>query len=463
MFYAQKREIYMAVENNILSNGLIIARLERLPLIRKLLTIRIVIGSSTFFDAYTILALAFAMPQLASEWHLTPAMIGMIISASYVGQLFGAIFFGSLAEKIGRLGVLKITIILFVLMDCAVLFAWSGTSMLIIRFLQGLGIGAEVPVASAYINEFAGSKKRGKFFLLYEIIFPIGLMFAGVMGYFLVPLYGWKILFIIGLIPSIFMIPLRWCLPESPRWLASKNRLDEANAVVKDLEDRAIKKGYVLAEPVVTIFTEPKKSSWKELFQGIYRKRTFTIWCLWVSAYMINNGLITWLPTLYKQIFHLPLETALSYGWMTSAIGVVASIICALYIDKVGRKKWYSCAFILAIIPFITLFFLGAKNPIQVLIFGSMAYAILQTITFSLYLYSSEIYPTRLRTIGTGMGSAWLRAGSSIGPLLVGSIVSFAGIEYVFLLFAGVALFGGLVTAIFAIETKGKVLEELSP
>lgn len=152
----------MAVENNILSNGLIIARLERLPLIRKLLTIRIVIGSSTFFDAYTILALAFAMPQLASEWHLTPAMIGMIISASYVGQLFGAIFFGSLAEKIGRLGVLKITIILFVLMDCAVLFAWSGTSMLIIRFLQGLGIGAEVPVASAYINEFAGSKKDRK-------------------------------------------------------------------------------------------------------------------------------------------------------------------------------------------------------------------------------------------------------------------------------------------------------------
>lgn len=455
----------MVIESNTLSNGMIIARIERLPLIRKLLTIRIVIGTSTFFDAYTILALAFAMPQLATEWNLSPTMIGLIISASYIGQLFGALFFGSLAGKIGRLGVLKITIVLFVLMDIAVLFAWSGLSILIIRFFQGIGIGAEVPVASAYINEFSGSEKRGKFFLLYEIVFPIGLMFAGIMGYLLVPLYGWKILFIIGLVPSIIMLPLRWFLPESPRWLASQGRLEEANSVVKDLENRAIKSGHVLAEPIVTVSNNlpQKKSNWKELFQGIYKQRTFMIWCLWVSAYLINNGLITWLPTLYRQIFHLSLETSLAYGWITSAVGVFASILCALYIDKVGRKKWYSWAFMLAIIPFVILFFTGASNPIQILVFASLAYAILQTVTFSLYLYSSEIYPTRLRTIGTGLGSAWLRAGSSVGPILVGSIVGFAGIQYVFLLFAAVSLFGCIITSLYAIETKGRVLEELSP
>ena len=122
----------------------LLARLERLPITRRLKAIRVIVGLSTFFDAYTIIAIAFALPQLTQEWGLTPTFVGLIIAASYVGQLCGALFFGSLAEKIGRIGVLRITIIMFVLMDAACLFAWNGWSILIIRFLQGGGIGAEV-------------------------------------------------------------------------------------------------------------------------------------------------------------------------------------------------------------------------------------------------------------------------------------------------------------------------------
>ena len=96
----------------------------------------------------------------------------MILSAGYDGQLIGAVLFGWLAERIGRLTTLLITIVLFVSMDIACLFAFSGLSMLIFRFLQGIGTGGEVPVASAYINEFIGAEKRGRFFLLYELIFP---------------------------------------------------------------------------------------------------------------------------------------------------------------------------------------------------------------------------------------------------------------------------------------------------
>lgn len=141
----------------------LLARLERLPITRRLKAIRVIVGLSTFFDAYTIIAIAFALPQLTQEWGLTPTFVGLIIAASYMGQLCGALFFGSLAEKIGRIGVLRITIIMFVLMVQACLFAWNGWSILVIRFLQGVGIGAEVPVASAYINEFVGAKKRRTF------------------------------------------------------------------------------------------------------------------------------------------------------------------------------------------------------------------------------------------------------------------------------------------------------------
>ena len=447
------------------ANAELVARLERLPVTRRLLLIRVIVGVATFFDAYTVLAIAFAMPSLISEWKLSPTEVGFIISAGYIGQLVGAVYFGSLAEKLGRLKTLFITILLFVSMDIACLFAWSGLSMMVFRFLQGIGTGGEVPVASAYINEFIGAQKRGRFFLLYEVIFPIGLMFAGMAGFFLVPVYGWKAMFIVGLVPSVLTIPLRWLMPESPRWLASKGRIAEADAVVKKLEDDAIKHGLSLPEPVVRPI-DPKataRSDWRELFKGIYRKRTFTIWGLWVCVYLINNGMITWLPTLYKTVFKLPLQTSLAYGWITSSVGVVASIICALLIDKVGRKPWYAAAFLIATVPLLSLTVLGATTPIQVLILATATYAVLQTIAFSLYLYSAELYPTRLRAIGTGFGSAWLRAGSSIGPILVGYIVGDFGIRYVFSAFAAVALVGGLVTLFFAIETKGQVLEELSP
>jgi len=446
-------------------NAQLVARLERLPVTRRLLLLRVIVGIATFFDAYTVLAIAFAMPQLVSEWKLSPAEVGMIISAGYVGQIFGAVIFGSLAEKFGRLKILFVTILIFVSMDVACLFAWSATSMIAFRFLQGVGTGGEVPVASAYINEFIGAEKRGRFFLLYEVIFPIGLMFAGMVGFFLVPIYGWKAMFIVGLVPSVLTIPLRWFMPESPRWLASKGRIAEADAIVKMLEDNARQSGAVLREPVVRP-VDPRasaRSDWRELFNGIYLKRTLMIWGLWACVYMVNNGLVTWLPTLYRQVFQLPLQTSLAYGWITSGVGVVASILCALLIDKVGRKPWYAVAFLLAMLPLLMLSWLGATSATEVLILATATYAILQTIAFSLYLYSAELYPTRLRAVGTGFGSAWLRAGSSIGPILVGTIVAGLGVRYVFAAFAAVALVGGLTTLLFAIETKGRVLEELSP
>ncbi len=447
------------------ANAQLLSRLERIPVTRRLLMIRVIIGSATFFDAYTVLVIAFAMPALVTEWGLNPGQVGMILSAGYVGQIFGAIGFGWIAERIGRMPTLLITILLFVSMDIACLFAWNGTSMMIFRFFQGVGTGGEVPIASAYINEFIGAKKRGRFFLLYELIFPIGLMFAGIAGYFLVPNFGWKALFIVGLVPAILLIPLRFMMPESPRWLASRGKIDKADKVVSMLEREAVREGKPLPEPVIRP-VDPKsvaRSDWKELFRGIYLKRTLMIWGLWLTAYMINNGMVTWLPTLYKTQFGLGTQDAIFLGWITSAVGVVASVVCALTIDRVGRKRWYTWAFLLAIVPLVTLFLLGATSAIQVTIFATATYAILQTVTFSLYLYSAELYPTRLRAVGTGFGSAWLRAGSSLGPVLVGFIVAGVGIQYVFLTFAAVALMGAITIGKLGIETKGQVLEELSP
>jgi MFS transporter, putative metabolite:H+ symporter len=441
------------------------ARLERLPVTRQIFWLRNIIGAATFFDGYTVLAIAYAMPVLVREWKLTPSEVGMIISFGYLGQLVGAVFFGWLAERIGRLRVLFVTILVFVSMDIACLFAWGAWSMILFRFIQGIGTGGEVPVASAYINEFIGAKRRGRFFLLYEATFLVGLVGAGIIGSLLVPIYGWRAMFLVGLVPSILMIPLRLFMSESPRWLAAKGRYEEADRIVSRLEQSAVASGRPLSPlaPIAPTFQPEAKSHWRELFEGIYLKRTLTIWTLWFCAYLIANGTITWLPTLYRETFSLPLQTSLNYGLITSIAGVIAAVICALLIDRVGRKRWYTMAFLVASLPLTGLAILGAKSATQVLLLAGLAYAVVQTITFSLYLYSAELYPTRLRAIGTGVGSAWLRLGSSSGPILVGCIIAGFGIQYVFGMLACVVLVGALVTALFAIETKGRVLEELSP
>lgn len=440
------------------------SRLERLPITPRVFWTRNIIGAATFFDGYTVIAIAYAMPVLVKEWGLKPEETGYILSMGYLGQLFGAIFFGWLAERIGRLSVLLFTILLFVSMDMACLFAVGAGSMMLFRFVQGIGTGGEVPVASAYINEYIGSRGRGRFFLLYESLFLFGLVGAGFIGRALVPAYGWKAMFIVGLVPAVILIPFRFFMKESPRWLAAKGRWAEADHIVGQLEESARARGHTLEAPKSNLTgISVKPTDWRELFQGIYRARTLTIWTMWFCSYLVANGMIAWLPTLYRQTFKLPLETSLLYGLLTSIGGLVASIGCALLIDKIGRKRWYTGAFLLAPLPLLLLAWLGATSPMQVLICAGLAYAIVQTITFSLYLYSAELYPTRLRAMGTGLGSAWLRLGSSAGPIIVGFIMGGAGIRYVFATFAGVLVVGAIVTWLLAPETKGRVLEELSP
>ena len=441
------------------------ARIERLPITRRVFWTRNIIGAATFFDGYTVIAIAYAMPVLVSEWNLDPQETGMILSMGYLGQLLGAVAFGWLAERLGRLKVLLFTILMFVSMDIACLFATGAAMMMLFRFVQGIGTGGEVPVASAYINEYISSKGRGRFFLLYEVMFLLGLVGAGLIARALVPTYGWKVMFLVGLVPAIILLPMRFFMKESPRWLASKGRYEEADSIVTQLEKSAVREGHTLEEPRILPIASKSGSTTGvgQLFEGIYRKRTLTVWAMWFCSYLVANGMITWLPTLYKQTFKLPLETAILYGLLTSVAGVVTSVACALLIDRVGRKQWYTLAFLIAPIPLIALALTGATSPIQVLVLAGLAYAVVQTITFSLYLYSAEIYPTRLRALGTGLGSAWLRLGSFAGPLVVGWTMAHFGIQYVFIIFAGVLLLGALITGLFAIETKGRVLEELSP
>ena len=448
-----------------LQSSSVIARLERLPITRWHVRARLVMGTATFFDGYNVLAIAYALPVLIHEFHMTPLAIGPMISASFLGQLIGALAFGWLAERYGRLRIATLTIATYGLMGFACAFAWDAPSLGIFRFLQGIGLGGEVPIAAAYINEFANAERRGRFFILYELSFSLGLLLVAILGYFVVPAVGWRALFLIGGIPAIPVIFLRWLLPESPRWLIEHGRTDEADRIVSTIERHATAQGIVLPEPDAGPRLVPRSNSgrWRELVSGIYLKRSLLVWTYWSCSYLIGYGLTTWLPTLYSTVFSLSLSTALGYGLITSIIAMGGTVACALLIDKVGRRFWYNLAFFGGAVPLVVLWALGASTATQVLWLATASFVFVGTINISILVYAAELYPTRIRALGVSVGSAWLRAASAIGPVLVGLVLAHGSIRWVFGMFAVVAAIGGVVNLFFGIETKGQILETLSP
>ena len=447
----------------------LIARMEQVPTSRWFVTARIVMGSATFFDAFNALSIAFVLPILVPLWHITPPEIGILIGASYVGQIIGALAFSWGAERYGRIPCAAAATAIYAVMSLACATAWSFNVLLAFRFIQGIGVGGEMPVAATYISELSKAHGRGRFFMLYEMIFPIGLMVTGQVGAILVPLMGWQIMFLIGGIPGLIIALLLLRLPESPRWLIGKGRLAAADAVVRRLEAAASdKSGAALAAPSTETLPQqvevPQRSRgrWGELLSPAYRGRTLIAWVLWASAYLVANGLNNWMPTLYTTLYHLELTQALRAASLTNVAQVVLVLICALVIDRTGRKYWMMGAFGMGAVTLGILGFGGAKDVSWLIVLGTISYGLIGSIAAVVYLYTPEIYPTRMRAVGTGVATSWLRIASAIGPALIGLMLGKGGgIDSVFLMFAAVAIVG-LIAATRMIETRNLRLEEIS-
>jgi putative MFS transporter len=447
-------------------------RIENVPFCRWHTKARVIMGSATFFDAFDALSLAFVMPVLVGLWHLGPAEIGVLIAAGYLGQVIGALLFGWLAERRGRVPSATLAVGIMSVMSVASAFTGNFQMLFLARFVQGIGVGGEVPVAAAYINELSQAHGRGRFFILYELIFPLGLLGAAQIGAFVVPRFGWEYMFLIGGIPGILIAALILRLSESPRWLIAKGRLDEAERIIEQLEAATSKRNLDPARNRVEVdarlaslqagLQNPRKASWKELFSPIYRGRTLIVWLLWASSYFVANGINNWLPSLYKTVYHLPLQESLHMASISNVLSTCAVLACAFLIDRVGRRRWAMGCFVLSGALLATLGMMGADDPRSVMLLASSAYAVMGTTTVMLYLYTPEIYPTRMRAIGTGLATSWLRAASAAAPAIVGVVLSGQGVAAVFLMFALTTVVG-LIAATRMIETTNRALEEISP
>ena len=322
----------------------LIARIESVPFSRWHIRPRVIMGSATFFDAFSALSLASATPVLVREWGLSPAQVGYLLAASYIGQFAGALIFGWLGERIGRVMSATYATLIMAVVSLACAFTGNFSQMFVCRLIQGIGVGGEMPVAATYINELSRAHGRGRFFLLYELIFPIGFLAAAVSGAQLVPVYGWNVLFLIGTVPGLVIAYFVWRLPESPRWLIRKGRFAEAEAIIRGLEASTDKRNPVAAH-AMSAAQFAQKSRWSELFSPLYRHRTLIVWAIWATAYGVTNGLNNWMPTLYNTVYHLPLQASLNFALLTNATQILILLVCVFVIDRIGRKAWMTASF----------------------------------------------------------------------------------------------------------------------
>lgn len=411
----------------------IVARIERMPLTRLHLRISLLLSLGNFFDSFDLLILASALTVIVTSLHLKFVDVGYLLSSSFVGMTLGALLFGWLSEILGRRPMIICTVGMFGAFSAAAAFAWNLESLIAIRIVEGLALGGMQPIVSAMFNEFLTAKTRGIVNMMGSgVFFALGVFLAPLAGMVCFALFdpatGWRVLFLLGGLALPLAIAMYYLLPESPRWLTDKGRITEAEAVVEKLESSARQRGLTLPPPSIRLRADQQKTKFGELFQSGYAARTLLVWGLFFTCYFVYYGLGVWLPTLYVKIGGLPPSSALGLTVLFGAINVVKTIVFAFIVDWLGRVRGLILGFALCILGV-------AYGVVAVAWLHQTSWQVLLTVSVItglginfnaglLYLYSSELFPTRMRSWATSTGSAANRIGAFIAPTAIGALLS---------------------------------------
>ena len=414
-------------------------------------------------DAFDFFILVFCVSALAAQFQAKVSAITEAIFLTLAMRPVGAFLFGLMADRFGRRPTLMIDIIAYSVFELGSAFAPSFKVFLIMRAFFGIAMGGEWGVGAALTFETLPAEGRGFFSGFLQEGYAAGYLMASLVYRTLFTTVGWRGMFVIGALPAFLAMVLQRLIPESPRWLATRGRNAEAQAALARIE-RATEQsiGGPLPPPLKVSVTGPLTASWSDLFGPTYLRRTLVVWVIWFAAYFFTYGLVVWLPTIYSTVFKLPLQQSLQYGLITQAVGLFGALCCALSIDYIGRRPLFTLAFAASAIALGALFVLGPDSPQRVLALVSAGFFFVSVLSLGVYVYTPELYPTRARAMAVGTATAWLRFASILGPGIVGFIVG-SGLGAVFLMFAAVAVVGAIVTGVFAVETKRRVLEHISP
>lgn len=438
---------------------MVLERLEALPLGRFHYKLLLVTGLGWLFDSMDTGLIAFILPVLAKEWGLAPGQMGLIGSIGLIGMALGAVVSGTIADRIGRKKVFTITVLLYSIASAFCALSWNYQSLLVFRFLVGFGLGGELPVAATLVSEYAPSRVRGRFIVLLESFWGLGWIAAACIAYFFIPLYGWRMAFLIGALPALYVCLIRMHMPESVRYLLAHGRVGEARKIVVSLERQ-------LHVPVAPFVSEKEtvpvvaKASFRELWRKPFASRTIMLWLVWFGINFSYYGIFMWLPSLVFQQGFTVVKT-FEYVLIMTLAQLPGYYCAAWLVDKIGRK--YTLSAFLLFSGVASYFFGHASTAAALMMWGSVMSFFNLGAWGVLYTYTPEQYPTAIRALGSGWAAGFGRFGGIAAPMMVGALLArsfgFASVFYMFaLVFAAVAV----IVMSLGVESKQKDLESIS-
>ncbi len=442
----------------------IAARLERLPMSGYQRRVFAVIASAWLVDQIDVALLTFLLGSIVAEFGLSPAEAGQLAAMTFAGQLVGNILAGTASDRFGRKAVFQVTMIVWGLASLAAAAAWSLPVLMACRFLIGVGVGGEAPVAQAMVSEIVPAQVRGKYIAIMEGFWAVGYVLSGTISFFLLPYLGWRAVFVVVGLLSLVVLAVRRSMPESPRWLAERSRHAEAEAVMAGMEaavERATGRPLPPAAPAVAPAPEARATGnpIATLFAPAYRRRTAMAFGLWFFALIGFFGLNSWIAVLLKEkgfsiIGSVGFVTLINIG------GIPGFATAAVLLERLGRKP--TTALFLLCAAATAWLYGSATGETGLFVSGFVMQFFMFGMWSCLYAYTPELYPTRARATGAGFASAFGRIGAILGPMIVPVLVRDYGSQAAFQVGAGGFVIAALLVLTLGIETRGRVLEAVS-
>lgn len=454
----------MAATTASLETQTLLERFDSARLGRFHLRIILVAGFNWIWAAFGVTIIGFLIPDMRQEWSLSSSQVSLVASVTLLGMMFGSVIAGRVADRIGRRITLTWISVYLAVTAVASALSWSFAAMLVLRLLYGIGLGAVLPVASTLISEYSPARYRGRLTVLLNGFWGIGQIFSALAGFWIVPLYGWRLPLALAAF-GILAVPLNLLyLPESLRFLLSHKRLAAAQRVASQIDT-----GMGDVHPLSSAHNipvhgpspakkqlDPSDSIWSRL----YRQRTLALWLMWFALNFTFQGVFIWLPSILVASGNSMAQSSLFTFVIT--IGYLPGTWIAAYLADSASRRFSLAVFMIGW-GAMAVAFGFSHAPVATLVLGFLVATGNGAAWGMAYPVTTELYPTRMRAAATGWASGFGRIGGIIAPFVVGLMIQLgAGNVAIFALLGIVPAITTLALFGLSQQTTGRALEEIT-
>jgi len=436
------------------------ARLDRLPISSFHYRIFWLVGAGMFFDGYDLYVAGGVLAATISTKFSTLPQNLQFLSLTFVGMTLGSLITGFVGDHMGRRFTYQINLLIFGLASLAAAFAPNMGWLIVCRFIQGLGLGAEIVVGYSTLTEFVPPRTRGRWLALMAFIVVAGFPVTSILSYLIIPTWGWRPMFVIAGIGSLIVWYLRKGLPESPRWLESKGRDAEAEALMSKIEQEAAAAGALPAPAQAA--PVPQVTAADMLKPPLLQRMIVGSWVL-ITINTLIFGFVIFLPQFFLRQ-GLTIANSLAYTMVLAGASLIGCAVGAWSSDALGRRASIIGSSVATIVlGYVYAKFNAASDPTIVLSVGFFLIVAIYVQTALLFgVYTPELFPTEIRLRANGICNTLGRAATVVSPFVVGFLMVHYKLPGVLWLMIALLVVQIVVVWAWGVEPAKRGLEEVA-